>query len=150
MAESSVSCSSQSTFVDRKSSDSSSENTVTPNHSSPSSTENYVPSRTCDWTRSLIDKLGLRYECKQPLEIVMKHMANLAHLFPDEVDALEEVANKLGCRLGCVGYFNCESLINIPVHGLCFLDQIDICLLQRNIPFEEIDMIQQVRNTSPI
>lgn len=80
-SQSSTECDSQPTSLVRESSQSSSDSTVSPNRSSPSSTENYIPSRTCDWTRSLVHKLGIRYEYEQLSNIVIELMSSLAHFF---------------------------------------------------------------------
>lgn len=119
----------------RESSTSSSE-TISPNSSSPSSTENDVPSSTCDWTRSLIDKLGIRYECKSPIDIVTEHMSALAYnLFPQEINDLEELAD----ILGSLNNLNHDSLPQINFKGLNFFTPVEE-KLRDNVAFKEIDM----------
>lgn len=108
------------------------------NNSSSSSTENDLPSSTCDWTKGLIDKLGLRYEYKLPSDMVIEHMSSVAHLFPEEINDLEKVASKLGT----VGNLNHESLLQINLAGLRWLTQSDedVGLLRTEVPFKEIDV----------
>ncbi|XP_056015184.1 uncharacterized protein LOC125673662 isoform X4 [Ostrea edulis] len=110
------------------------------NNSSSSSTENDLPSSTCDWTKGLIDKLGLRYEYKLPSDMVIEHMSSVAHLFPEEINDLEKVASKLGT----VGNLNHESLLQINLAGLRWLTQSDedVGLLRTEVPFKEIDVLR--------
>ncbi|XP_062592888.1 uncharacterized protein LOC134254373 [Saccostrea cucullata] len=134
-SQANVYCQASRSNITRQSSRSSSE-TLSPSCSSPSSTENDVPSSTCEWRRSLIEKLGIRFERKSPTDIIMEHMSAVAYnLMRDEIQNLEELTD----ILGHLNNLNHEKLLEINFKGLNFSRPVEEKLRYSN-RFKEIDI----------
>lgn len=135
--QSSLRCDAQTTNNSvRQSSQSSRKITVSPSYSSPSTTGNGVPLRTCDWTRSVVDELGLRCVCKQPSDIVTEHMsAALTYLLPHEINDLD----KLTDLLGNLNNLDDESLCEVDFKALKYFPPHE-AELRKEVKFKEIDM----------
>ncbi|XP_062600143.1 uncharacterized protein LOC134261757 [Saccostrea cucullata] len=128
-------CQANRSNIIRQSSRSSTE-TIPPSCSSPSSTENDVPSSTCEWRRSLIEKLGICFERKSPTDIVTEHMSTVAYnLMRDEIKNLEEITD----ILGSLNNLNHEKLLEINFKGFNFVRPVQE-KLRYSVRFKEIDI----------